>query len=609
MTAARLRWPTQLGSTALAAVFVALSAPAWAADFQVDNVKLDLGQLVISIPQVAVKGSNLDKDAFLALFAKVANEPPAVRIAKLTASEISAPELTMEQAFGDQKQTTTYRDIRFTDIRDGKIGHGESASASIEAKGGATGSMTGTLKRTAFDGLDLKQSARVLTEKAAPGVEEPYVPVIASFEQDGYDLDLGQAGSMSIGRTTARGFAAKLGPEPLLDLLQTVGKASEELEKEADDKTPGASGGKSDLQKRFALSMLTLFDMVDYGSGEARDFKATIRPPASDGAKEKDAVSWAIDRIAFGEDAPDKSGFAIQGMSFASGAGTGRVDSLSYSGFSFAKSLRELRSTLAGPDQDLEQIDYRRFIPKLGTMRLTGLSVDAPPIIPGKPPIKIALGTFELKGGEPLNGIPTSLGLTIDKLVTPVVDTGDNPALKDMLAMGIDRLDLSAKLDLAWEAAKNEIAIRTLSLGSAGLVQLDAKGTLGNVTQDLFSSDLALAQVAALGATARNLQVKLQNFGLVEKLIENQARKTKRKVEEVRQQFTMVASVGLAAMLGPSEAAKTLASAASRFVAKPGTLTIDASSKSPSGLGLADVLTITQPTEIFDKIDVKADAR
>ena len=112
-----------------------------------------------------------------------------------------------------------------------------------------------------------------------------------------------------------------------------------------------------------------------------------------------------------------------------------------------------------------------------------------------------------------------------------------------------------------------------------------------------------------LGATARNLQVKLQNFGLVEKLIENQARKTKRKVEEVRQQFTMVASVGLAAILGPSEAAKTLASAASRFVAKPGTLTIDASAKSPTGLGLADVLTISQPTEIFDKIDVKAEAQ
>lgn len=609
MTAARLRRPTQLGSTALAAVFIALSAPAGAADFQVDNVKLDLGRLVITIPKVAVKGSNLEKDAFLALFAKGANEPAAARIGKLTATEISAPELTMEQAFGEQKQTTTYRDIRFTDIRDGKIGHGESASASIEATGGATGPIKGTLKRTAFDMLDLKQSARVLTEKTTADANEPYVPVIGSFEQDGYDLDMGKAGKMSIGKTTARGFAAKVGPEPLLDLLDKVGKASEELEKKADDKTADKSDGKSELEKGFALSMLTLFDMFDYGSGEARDFKAVIHPPATEGAKAKDPVEWTIDRIAFGENAPDKSGFAIEGMAFATGPGKGRVDSISYSGFSFTNSLRELRAMLASPDQDLEQIDYRRFIPKLGTMRLTGLSVDAPPIIPGKQPIKIALGTFELKGGEPLNGIPTSLGLTIDKLVTPVVDTGDNPALKDMLAMGIDKLDLSAKLDLAWEAAKNELAIRTLSLGSAGLVQLDAKGTLGNVTQDLFSSDLALAQVAALGATARNLQVKLQNFGLVEKLIENQARKTKRKVEEVRQQFTMVASVGLAAILGPSEAAKTLASAASRFVAKPGTLTIDASAKSPTGLGLADVLTISQPTEIFDKIDVKAEAQ
>lgn len=609
MTAARLRRPTHLGSTALAAVFIAFAAPAWAADFQVDNVRLDLGRLVINIPKVAVKGSNLEKDAFLALFAKGANEPASARVAKLSAAEISAPELIMEQTVGEQKQTTTYRDIRLADIRDGKVGHGESASGSISAEGGPAGSMKGTLKRTAFDGLDLKQSTRVLTEKAVPGANEPYVPVIASFEQDGYDLDMGQAGKMSIGKTTARGFAMKVGPEPALDIIEKVGRASEELEKKADDKAAGTDD-KSDVEKRLAVSVLALFDMFDYGSGEARDFKATIRPPATgDGAKAKDPVDWTIARIAFGENAPDKSGFAIEGMAFSSGPGKGRVDSISYSGFSFGNAFRELRAALAEPDKDITEIDYRRFIPKIGTMRLTGLSVDAPPIIDGKEPIKIALGTFELRGGEPFNGIPTSLGLTIDKLVTPVVDTGDNPAMKDLLAMGIDKLDLSAKLDLAWEAAKNELAIRTLSLGSAGLVQLDATGTLGNVTQDLFSSDLALAQVAALGATARNLQVKLQNYGLVEKLIENQARKTKRKVEEVRQQFTMVASVGLAAMLGPSEAAKTLANAASRFVAKPGTLTIDASAKSPSGLGLADVLTISQPTEIFDKIDVKADAR
>jgi len=614
MTIARLRRPTHLTGTALTAVLIAFASPVWAADFQIDNVKIDLGRLVINAPKITVKGSTLEKDAFLALFIGTASDSAATRAGRLNATEISAPELTMVQNFGDQKQTTTYRDIRLTDIREGRIGHGESASGTIVGDGGATGPIKGELKRTAFDAFDLRQSARVLTEKAAPGSEEKMLPLIGSFEQDGYALDMGKAGKASLGKTMARGFAAKVGPEPLLDVINQLAAASDEVEKKEAGKKDGKaeqsdekSAQKSDAEKRLGRSMLSLFDMFEYGSGEARDFAMTVSAPPKSGAK-TETVDIKIARMAFGENTPAKSGFALEGFRFSSGPAKGAIDTISYSGFSFAPVLRELRAALTEPDKPIEELDFRRFIPTIGTMRLAGVSIDAPPIITGKDPIKIALGTFELKAGEQLNGIPTSLGLTIDRLVTPIVETADNPAAKDMIAMGIRSLDLSAKLDLAWEAAKNEIAIRSLSLGSAGLVQLDASGTLGNVTKDLFSSDLALAQVAALGATARNLQVKLQNFGLVEKLIENEARKSKRKVEEVRQQYAMVASLGLAAILGPSDAAKTLTAAVSRFVAKPGTLSVQASAKSQTGLGLADVITMTEPTEIFDKIDLKADA-
>lgn len=611
MTIARLRRPSHLTGTALTAVLLAFASPGWAADFQIDNVKIDLGKMVINAPKIMVKGSTLEKDAFLALFTSTAGDSAAARAGRLNAAEISAPELTMVQNFGDQKQTTTYRDIRLTDIREGRIGRGESASGTIIGDGGATGPLKGELKRTAFDAFDLRQSARVLTEKAAPGVEEKMLPLIGSFEQDGYTLDMGKAGKASLGKTTVRGFAAKVGPEPLLDVISQLAAASEEVEKKEPGKKDGnadeKSTQKSEAEKRLGLSMLSLFDMLEYGSGEARDFAMTVSAPPQSGAK-SETVDIKIARMAFGESTPAKSGFALEGFRFSSGPAKGGVDTISYSGFSFAPVLRELRAALTGPEKPIDELDFRRFIPTIGTVRLAGISIDAPPAITGKDPIKIALGTFELKAGEQLNGIPTSLALTIDKLVTPIVDTAGNPAAKDMIAMGIRSLDLSAKLDLAWEAAKNEISIRSLSLGSAGLVQLDASGTLGNVTKDLFSSDLALAQVAALGATARNLQVKLQNFGLVEKLIENEARKSKRKVEEVRQQYAMVASLGLAAILGPSDAAKALTAAVSRFVAKPGTLSVAASAKSQTGLGLADVITMTEPTEIFDKIDLKADA-
>ena len=83
---------------------------AWAADFQLDNVKIDLGKLVINAPKIAVKGSTLEKDAFLALFTGT-GESAAGRAAKLNAAEISAPELSLIQTVGDQTVSYTHLDV------------------------------------------------------------------------------------------------------------------------------------------------------------------------------------------------------------------------------------------------------------------------------------------------------------------------------------------------------------------------------------------------------------------------------------------------------------------------------------------------------------------
>ena len=67
------------------------------------------------------------------------------------------------------------------------------------------------------------------------------LPLIGNFEQDGYSLDMGKAGKMSLGKTTGRGFAAKVGPEPLLgEVISQLAAASEELEKKDGDKAGGS---------------------------------------------------------------------------------------------------------------------------------------------------------------------------------------------------------------------------------------------------------------------------------------------------------------------------------------------------------------------------------
>lgn len=609
-----------------------LTGPASADDFQLDNLKLDFGKFVLAIPKLDVKGAPLDRESFRALLMSstrgasadgvagaIAGASQAVqpgesviaRLGKLNAAEISAPTLVMEQTFGPQKQVTTYRNIKFSDIREGRIGRGESSDGTIKVEGGATGPMSGEIKRTSFEVLDLMQIARVFSEKAKSGETTPLQPIIGKMELDGYVLDLGEQGRMSAGKASMRDFKARVASEPMGELLARFAELSEESEKAARNLNSKEDPAVSEARDRKMLvAMAEIFDAVDYGSGEIRDIVMSLKTPPKPGAK-AEPVDMRLSRIAFGEDAPEKSGVAIEGLQFEGGGAKGVVGLIGYSGFSLEGVIREIKA-VAASTVDVKTLDFRRFIPKLGTVKMSGVQMSVPQDgkrgRPAGPPMQIGLGGFELKAGEQLNGIPTDMTLTLDKITFPVVESADNPAAKDLLAMGYRNIDLSAKLSLAWQEASKEFAIRTLSLGGAGMARLDATGTLGNIGKEIFTGDLALAQVALLGATAKTVEFKLQNLGLAEKLIENEAKKSKRKVEDVRREYGMMASLGLAAILGPSDGAKALANAVARFVAKPGTLTVKATAKTPAGLGLADVIALGEPTEIFEKIDVNATA-
>jgi hypothetical protein len=61
-------------------------------------------------------------------------------------------------------------------------------------------------------------------------------------------------------------------------------------------------------------------------------------------------------------------------------------------------------------------------------------------------------------------------------------------------------------------------------------------------------------------------------------------------------------------MLGNSPQAKSLGQAVARFIAKPGRLVVNAKAKSPTGLGVAELLTLSEPASLFNKLDVTATA-
>jgi hypothetical protein len=132
------------------------------------------------------------------------------------------------------------------------------------------------------------------------------------------------------------------------------------------------------------------------------------------------------------------------------------------------------------------------------------------------------------------------------------------------------------------------------------------RGVLGNLTKDVFSPDSTVALVALVGATAKSLDLTVENQGLFERALAEAARKQGKAPDDLRREYGMAAAVAVPAMLGGSPAARNLGQAVARFIAKPGRLRISARSKEATGLGVSDMALLGNPSAIFDKLDVTA---
>jgi hypothetical protein len=249
----------------------------------------------------------------------------------------------------------------------------------------------------------------------------------------------------------------------------------------------------------------------------------------------------------------------------------------------------------------------RRLLPIIASIRLSGIEVDTK----GSPqkreaPMQISLGLIELLAGKPVDNVPTDLRLNLRNLSFPASAASKDPSTRRLLGLGYDKIDVSMTANLGWNEPGQEVVIRELSAEGAGMGSLVMRGVIGNVTKDAFSPDQALAAVAWTSATARSLDVAVQNTGLFERLLAQQAAEKKRSVDDLRREYGMTAAVGIPVMLGNSPAAKALGQAVARFIAKPGRLTVAARARDASGLGVADVVAAPDPLSLLDKVELNA---
>ncbi|MDJ1157142.1 hypothetical protein QNA08_02675 [Chelatococcus sp. SYSU_G07232] len=590
------------------------SAALAAEDVTLEGVTVELGPLAYRLPRIEVKGSSLGRSDLQALLDRNATEPLAARLMKFSAGEIVIPEVTIEQKLGKEMQTTTYRDLRIRDVAAGKIASATAAGATMRASGDDDKAFDATFGAMTVNDFDAVLAARLYTEKAGPDDREPRL-LYASFSGGEVVMKNKKGVEMRIGRIAGSDFKVRPTREPLLELIKSVG-ASGDFEK-----MPPAERG------RLVGLVIDLCEAFDAGSMEITDL--TVSDPT-----DRNNAAGRIRRIALGG-AAGSAQVTVEGIEMVSKEGNVKLGTLSVTGFSLKPTLDGLKELIAKPEDKVEEADFRKLVPVLGTMRFTDVDVDMPDSgkeardtgkagkngkgskeangkgLAKKEPdrLRMTIRAVELQAGKPINGIPTSIRTAVERAAFAIPDNTKEDGLRDLADLGYKTLDVSFAVDGAWDEPTQEFAIKEVSFAGTDMGQVVLRGVLGNITKDVFSTDMATAQVALIGATAKNLKLTVENQGLFERLLQREAKKQKKKPEDLRKEYGVTAAIGIPALLGASEPAKVLANAVARFVARPGRLEINARTKDGAGLGFADFIAAGgEASALADKIDLTATA-
>jgi len=578
----------------------ALRAPLWSAafaqsadSFTLDNVEVSIGTARFQAKTVEFSGVTTPRAEIEALFSTATTDPLATRLSRIDATKVTIPDLKVQQNVGGRSETATYKNVVLSNIRQGRI---------AEAVAGATGAEIGDSQdrmvvsygRLSLSDLDAPAFARLYEVKeAAPG---PLTKIYGAFSIENLDFVDGKSGTRGrIAHLGGRDFMARGTRDSWAGTLAILTElADREKPTEAE-------------QKRLLTTTADFLTAFDIGQIEATDIEFKARPEGRKG----EAVS-TIRRMAY---ASAKNGAPadarVEGIEVRQDDGRIGIETIAFTGFSFASTFETLKNLGDKPLKDLDASTLRGLAPTLGTMRIAGIHIDVPGTTTktnGFDRVKASLKSFEVTAGEPLNAIPTTLSVGLNNFAMDLPERSTDEGIRTLTDMGYRALDLSMGLAARWKEDTQELALQDVSVQGQDMGRIALTGTLSEVGRDVFNPDTALATVALIGARAKELRLTVENGGLFDRYLAQAAKEQKTSPEALRRTYAAGAAMVVPTVLGSSPQAKTLSQAISRFIAKPGRLTVTARAKDPAGLGIADLVAASDPSSVVERLDIAASA-
>ena len=556
-----------------------------------DNVTIDAGFATYRIPRIEVFGGTMSAADLRQLFDASDPKPLPDRLRGLSADRIVAPEITAELKAAAPGQTVTYRNLVLSGVNAGRVSDASAQSVSMALTDNNAGTISGDFGALAAHNVDLVLAGRITAgSRSDPNEAKGLLYESFSLESGGFVAQK-ESVEITFGRISGSNIKARAFSSPLSELP----KDNSQPQVMTPEQKRKVAGFAADLLDGFDIGNFEIRDLGVKGMADAKPFSAHL------------------DRITLTDLGDAKIGeFSLAGFSTNTSDGI-RVSfgNVAFRGFDMSATRARLRTAATDIAQPLDEAKPRELIPNLREFSLSGFEYAGKPaggaIVAGagRGGTNVRINKIDTRSSDPYEGIPTALSASLDGLSFDVSPTSPDDGLRTIAGLGYSRVDIGSRMDVAWKQAAQELAFNEVSVNAAGMGTWKVKGLLTNVSKDLFAPEPAVVQAAALSALVKNVDVTVDDQGLLNRVIANEAKRSNRTPDAVRSEWVSAAAVAIPAALGDAPAGRTLGSAVSRFIAKPGTLHISASA--PNGIGAAELMLFSQdPAAFLKRMDVQA---
>ncbi len=120
------------------------------------------------------------------------------------------------------------------------------------------------------------------------------------------------------------------------------------------------------------------------------------------------------------------------------------------------------------------------------------------------------------------------------------------------------------------------MSLREVALSGRDMGAVRLTGTVGGIGPEIFASGMPASELLMFTASAKTLDLTVENTGLFERFIATQSRALSLKPEELRQEYVSASQFGVPIILGGSAGARAIGTAMGQFVQKPGRLVLKA---------------------------------